>query len=43
MIYPVDVGAAVLPIYNDFTKGGNSMKCSHVITQKARESFNGMI
>ena len=43
VIYPVTVRAAILPIYNDFTKGGNAMKCLHGITQNARESFNGMI
>ena len=40
---PLDVHAAILPVYNDLCKRENLSKCLHGRTQNRNESFNGMI
>lgn len=40
---PLDVRAAILPVYNDLCKKENLAKCLHGRTQNSNESFNGMV
>ena len=40
---PMDVRAAILPLYNDLYKRENLSKCLHWCTQTSNQSFNGMI
>ena len=41
--HPLDVRAAILPVYNDLCKRENVSKCLHRRTQNRNESFTGMI
>lgn len=41
--FPLDVRAAILPVYTDLCKPENLKKCLHGKTQNSNESFNGMI
>ena len=40
---PLDVHAAILPVYNNLCKRENLSKCLHGRTQNRNESFHGMI
>ena len=40
---PLDVRAAILPVYNNLCKRENLSKCLRGRTENRNESFNGMI